>query len=167
MKKSARITVIFSLILTASWIINPASGLEKNTFKDQVKIEHAEIILSSDNSQMAEAYSVIWNGTKKALNIRSFKGQDTTVLLVNTKDKGDGQLETIPSSLPRYIPPRSEFVMKKNGHYLLVPSDNLTENSKGYLFTVELDSGRQITAIADVMTAGTEPLDHHHATNDE
>ena len=154
------------LVLLAIWFTNPVLALEKLGFEDQVKIEHAELILPEPDSEFAQAYLVIWNGTDTAVSVTSIKGQDGIAQIVNTKENSDGELETIPSSMPRYIPARSEFSMRKNGHYLMVPVRNLKKNNSDFLFSVELGSGRILIAAADVLKAGSEPLDHHHGSKD-
>lgn len=158
--------VISFLLLIVGGFVNTASAFEKLTFENQVVVEHAEIILPSKVSKFARAYMVIWNGTGTAVSVVAIEGQSGEVKLVRNETGNDGQSEIKPSSMPRFIPPHSEFTMTKNGYFLMVPVDDLAVDAQGYLLSVELESGRKIVAIADVLAAGTEPLDHHHGSDD-
>lgn len=166
MNGSATIMVFWCLVIAISGFSKAASASEKSTFEDQVKVEHAEIVLPTEDFKMARAYLVIWNGTASGINVVSIKGQDGLARLVKAKNNSDGQVEIVPSSMPRYIPPQSEFTMKESGHYLMVPIKSTAKKISNYLFSVELSSGRTLIAIADILAAGTTPLDHHHGSKD-
>lgn len=166
MNGSVKMMVFWCLALAISGFSKAAPASEKPTFEDQIKIEHAEIVLPTEDFKMARAYLVIWNGTAFGINLVSITGQDGLARLVKAKKDSDGQVEIVPSSMPRYIPPHSEFTMKESGHYLMVPFKSSAKKTSDYLFRVELDSGRTLIAIADILAAGTTPLDHHHGSND-
>ena len=163
---TTKMFVISFLLLIVGGFVNTASAFEKLTFENQVVVEHAEIILPSEGSKFARAYMVIWNGTGTTVSVVTIEGQSGEVQLVRNKTGNDGQFDINPSSMPRLIPPHSEFIMTKNGYFLMVPVDDLAVDTQGYLLSVELESGRKIVAIADVLAVGTEPLHHHHGSED-
>lgn len=165
-KRTQLIATFFRVLLALILLLTPAFSDEKSLFKNQVIVEHAEVILPSAGSDVAKAFIVFWNGTSQAVNIVSIIGQSGEAKIVSDVYGNNGQLKTILSSMPRFIPPHSEFVMSKNGHYLNVPIDNELENASNYLLIVELDSGRRITASAQVLPKGSVPLDHHHGEDD-
>lgn len=162
----AKVDLRLFLLLVFGGLVNTTFASEKLTFKDQIIIEHAEIVLPPDDSKLARAYMVIWNGTGAAVSIVAISAQNGEAQLVKAEKGNDEHFEIVPSPMPRFIPPRSEFVMTKKGYFLMVPFNGPRDVTQGYLFNVELGSGRKLIAIADVLAAGTKPLDHHHGSND-
>ena len=162
----AKVDLRLFLLLVFGGLVNTTFASEKLTFEDQIIIEHAEIILPPGDSKLARAYMVIWNGTSTAISVVAVRGQNGEAQLVKAEKGNDGQFEIVPSSMPRFIPPHSEFTMTKNGYFLLVPVNDQADVLQGYLFSVELGSGRNLIASADVLAAGTKPRDHHHGSND-
>lgn len=154
--------VLFAIIISSG----SAFADEKPLFKNQIIIEHAEVILPDSSSDVAKAFMVIWNGTDQAVNVVSIRGSSGEAQLVSDITSENGQIKTVLSSMPRFIPPHAEFVMAEHGHFLKVPFNNELESATNYLLIVELGNGRQITANAKVLPKGSLPLDHHHGEDD-
>lgn len=163
--KEMKVFLYFVLMITIG-VVRSASASEKPVLEQQVTIEHAEIILPVDESDVAQAYLVIWNGTGASVRVKSVSGESGLAKLVSQTKNSEGKIQTVTSSMPRFIPPKSELVMKRSGHYLMIPASEMLKKSSNFLIAVEFGDGRILIANAMVLPAGSLPTDHHHGSND-
>lgn len=160
---------ILQIITTAFFLWHSSyitHALEKQTYPDQVVIEHAELIPSSADQYRSRIFLSIWNGTNRSIQVESIDTQQGSASLTvdgnqKTSAKNSGKLQ-----FPIYIPPRSEFVTRPNGLFLQITESKPTKVGSTLLLIVKLSDGRQLFVDAEILSHDAQPTHHHHAAED-
>lgn len=156
--------IISAFFLSQSGYITYA--LEKQTYPDQVIIEHAELIPSSAGQNFSRIFLSIWNGTNRSVQVVSIDTQQGPASLTF----GEGQKTSANNSdklqFPIYIPPRSEFVTRPNGLFLQITNTKPIVVGSTFLLTVNLSDGQQLFVGAKILGEDANPTHHHHTEED-
>lgn len=162
-RATLQISILAFFLSQSSYI---TYALEKQTYPDQVIIEHAELIPSSAGQNFSRIFLSIWNGTNRSIQVESIDTQKGPAFL-----KVDGNQKTSAKNsdtleFPIYIPPRSEFVTRPKGLFLQIAETKPTKFGSTFLLIVKLSDGRQLFVDAEILSHDAQPTHHHHAAED-
>ena len=141
-------------------------ALEKQTYPDQVIIEHAELIPSSAGQNFSRIFLSIWNGTNRSVQVVSIDTQQGPASLTFGGSQKTSTNNSDTLEFPIYIPPRSEFVTRPKGLFLQIAETKPTKFGSTFLLIVKLSDGRQLFVDAEILSHDAQPTHHHHAAED-
>ena len=160
---SMTILMVFFLGLFLPLNICMADNPKKQKYTDQVIIEHAELIPSSQYQHLSNVFLTIWNGTDKFIQVDTIEAQQESALLLSNRSRAAPAKDADRIQYPILIPPHSEFVMGPKGIFLQIRTTKPINAGSTFLLAVNLNDGRKLFADAKVLSADAEPTHHHHA----
>ncbi|WP_026481120.1 hypothetical protein [Ahrensia sp. 13_GOM-1096m] len=161
----SRFVVLLSLILSAG--AGHTASDAKLMLNDKIALEHLEIIRPLRGAPNAQAYFTIWNGTEQGIYLARITDQSGLVFTLQKSKELNGDLQWQNASMPKVIPPKSEFTAKEGLFRLIVDAavlNNVKADKLRMLF--QLVDGQPVEASAMVLPFGTDPTDHHHGLLD-
>tara|TARA_R110002020_G_scaffold343752_3_gene558112 strand:- start:1033 stop:1518 length:486 start_codon:yes stop_codon:yes gene_type:complete len=145
-------------------IADPASSTPvENPSQDQIKIEHAAFVLSSnDGSGWLNGYLVIWNGSTHGVALTGIKSSTAgKAKIMQAALMASGQDAEAKDFVA--IPPRSELLMKPGGVFVRFDlSGAEIRPGTDLALTLEFAGAfsKQVTSV--IQAGGSELTDHHH-----
>lgn len=158
------VALLFLMLSTGAGHTASDSKLMLN---DTIALEHLEIIRPLRGAPNAQAYFTIWNGTERGIYLAKITDQSGLVFTLQKSKELNGNLQWQNVSMPKVIPPKSEFTAKADSFRLIVDAavlNNVKANKLRMLF--QLVDGQPVEASASVLPFGTLPTDHHHGLLD-
>ena len=135
------------------------------TARDQLKVEHAEIMLRTPGSAIAEGYLTIWNGTNTTKNLASVQSKAFADVFFVSADPRSGRAERLDGIV--VIPPHAELLMRRDGVRLLFQQPNRLIDAPGTAYlTLTFDGGTELEIPAEIISCGQNLTDHHHGEGD-
>lgn len=156
---------MLSLILSAG--AGHTASDSKLMLNDTIALEHLEIIRPLRGAPNAQAYFTIWNGTEQNIYLARITDQSGLIFTLQQSEEIDGSLKWHNVSLPKVIPPKSEFTAKEGLFRLIVDAavlNNVKADKLRMLF--QLVDEQPVEASANVLPFGALPTDHHHGLLD-
>ena len=123
-----------------------------------LRVEHAQVVLSTRAGEIAQGFLTIWNPSGETVHLKAIESPDFAVIRVVPANVGKSGF---------WIPAEAELAMKPGGVQLVL-EEPIRELRPGQTVKLRLETGIGDRFVIDVDTIESQIslIDHHHGDGD-